>query len=662
MNGFRNLKTRWRRALASGALCAAIGGGLLWLGGWPVLLSYDLLFLLPKPAPPEEVALIYMDERSYIELGQEGLERWDRSLHAQLLDRLTEDESRLVVFDVVFSEPGTPEEDARLSEAIGRNGRVVLAAAEDFQLRRQLRLKTPTPLLPAIEPVVAGWGLAAVELGPGQVVRQFYNGVGRGPSLPYAAAALMVGEQAVHDRDTTNMWLNYYGPPLTLNYVSYVEALEQPAGYFTGKTVFIGARPEALGGQDEVDTFRTPYTLLGLDKRTPGVEIIATAYLNLIRNDEFTRLSGTRSWLLVLLTGLLLGGALGLVRPRAGVGIATVALIASCLAAVQAAQQHVWFPWTVMAFAQLPVALAVSLRAHYQQLQFDKAVVERTLEQTTVLAAAATRAKETGLVIPDHTLVRCVGKGAYGEVWLATNTIGTFHAVKIVKRSSFPADAPYEREFKGIKMFMPISRSHPGWVDVLHVGRNDDVGYFFYIMEVADDQSTGAPIQAEGYTPKSLATELHWRGKLPPEECLQLGLTLSDALEHLHQHDLVHRDIKPGNIIYVRGAPRIADVGLVTEQQETPGGVSFVGTEGYVPPEGPGSPAADVYALGKVLYEACMGRDRQLFPEVPTALWEEADDSLLRRLNDIIGRACATKPSERYPTAAALHQALMQLR
>jgi serine/threonine protein kinase len=111
----------------------------------------------------------------------------------------------------------------------------------------------------------------------------------------------------------------------------------------------------------------------------------------------------------------------------------------------------------------------------------------------------------------------------------------------------------------------------------------------------------------------------------------------------------------------VNGAPKFADIGLVTEQQTDAKGISLVGTEGYVPPEGPGSPAADVYALGKVLYEASMGRDRQLFPEVPTAVWEEPDDSLLRRLNAVIGRACATGTDERFASAAELQAALKEL-
>src|ERR1043165_4500091 len=88
--------------------------------------------------------------------------------------------------------------------------------------------------------------------------------------------------------------------------------------------------------------------------------------------------------------------------------------------------------------------------------------------------------------IPDHKLLRCIGRGAYGEVWLARSIIGTCRAVKVVWRRSFETDRPFEREFAGIQKFEPVSRSHDNLVDILHVGRNDEVGYFFYVMELAD--------------------------------------------------------------------------------------------------------------------------------------------------------------------------------
>src|SRR2546426_12417577 len=84
--------------------------------------------------------------------------------------------------------------------------------------------------------------------------------------------------------------------------------------------------------------------------------------------------------------------------------------------------------------------------------------------------------------IPDHQLIRLIGQGSYGEVWLAKNALGTFRAVKIVYRDTFQSDRPYNREFEGLKRFEPISRLHEGVVEILHLGRNDSKGYFYYIM------------------------------------------------------------------------------------------------------------------------------------------------------------------------------------
>lgn len=99
-------------------------------------------------------------------------------------------------------------------------------------------------------------------------------------------------------------------------------------------------------------------------------------------------------------------------------------------------------------------------------------------------------------------------------------------------------------------------------------------------------------------------------GRLPVSECLELGLTLNLGLARLHRAGLIHRDIKPSNIIFVGGVPKLADIGLVIELAEAR---SFVGTEGFIPPEGPNSPQADLYSLGKVLYEGLGGQLRRTF-------------------------------------------------
>src|SRR5262245_38548301 len=91
-------------------------------------------------------------------------------------------------------------------------------------------------------------------------------------------------------------------------------------------------------------------------------------------------------------------------------------------------------------------------------------------------------------VVPDHELLRVIGQGAYGEVWLARNIFGEHRAVKVVWRREFgQEDRPFEREFEGIKRFEPISRSHPSQLAILHVGKNEEAGYFYYVMELADD-------------------------------------------------------------------------------------------------------------------------------------------------------------------------------
>src|SRR5205814_3953407 len=86
-----------------------------------------------------------------------------------------------------------------------------------------------------------------------------------------------------------------------------------------------------------------------------------------------------------------------------------------------------------------------------------------------------------------YEMLARIGEGTYGEVWLARNITDSLRAIKVVWRSNFSSERPYEREFHGIVQFEPISRSHPGVVSILHVGRDDAAGCFYYVMELADD-------------------------------------------------------------------------------------------------------------------------------------------------------------------------------
>lgn len=258
--------------------------------------------------------------------------------------------------------------------------------------------------------------------------------------------------------------------------------------------------------------------------------------------------------------------------------------------------------------------------------------------------------------IPDFTLLRPIGRGAYGEVWLARSVTGVHRAVKIVRRDSFSEDRPFEREFAGIQCFEPVSMGQESQVGLLHVGRNDAEGFFYYVMELADDVETGEEIFPDRYVPKTLKELRSRQRRLPAAECLDIGLALTRALAHLHECGLVHRDIKPSNVIFVHGIPKLADIGLVSNIDTSH---SFVGTEGFVPPEGPGTAAADIFSLGKVLYEISTGRDRTEFPNLPENLDDLNDRRALLELNEVVLKACDFDLQRRYPSAATMREDLL---
>lgn len=262
--------------------------------------------------------------------------------------------------------------------------------------------------------------------------------------------------------------------------------------------------------------------------------------------------------------------------------------------------------------------------------------------------------------IPDFEILNRIGGGAYGEVYLARSVTGKYRAVKVVRREDFEYERTFEREFEGIQRYEGVSHSHPGLVDILHVGRDREAGFYYYVMELADDESGEEVDLASGkYKPRTLSSDLR-RGKARTvRECVDLGMTIAGALGHLHHVGLIHRDVKPSNIIFVKGVPKLADVGLVASTGQR----TYVGTEGYVPPEGPGTSAADLYSLAMVLYEMHTGKDRLDFPELPTNL--EIPPSVnrdeWRSLNTVICRAGSPDPRKRYESAFAFAKALREI-
>jgi serine/threonine protein kinase len=283
--------------------------------------------------------------------------------------------------------------------------------------------------------------------------------------------------------------------------------------------------------------------------------------------------------------------------------------------------------------------------------------------------------------VPDYDLLRRIGRGAYGDVWLArSQATGALRAAKIVWRHTFEDAKPFQREFAGIQRFERISREHPSQLALFHIGRNEPAGYFYYVMELADaakprsedgglrmeDSDGNQPFPGHPrytifdprlYAAHTLRADLE-RGRLPASRVLEIGLALSEALSHLHANGLVHRDVKPSNVIFVNGRPKLADIGLVTDASDQ---CSIVGTEGYLPPEGPGTPQADIFALGKLLYEAATGLDRRELPKLPDDLRSWPDSMQVFELNEIILEACAQDSKDRYETCDEMHADLALL-
>lgn len=249
--------------------------------------------------------------------------------------------------------------------------------------------------------------------------------------------------------------------------------------------------------------------------------------------------------------------------------------------------------------------------------------------------------------IRDHETLRLIGRGGFGEVWLARSVTGVLRAVKVVWREDYDRPDSFEREFEAIKRFEPISRRHEALVPILQVGRNDEEGFYYYVMELADDLERGRDINAETYKPHTLGLQMKRDRCVPADQCIKLGATIAEGLDYLHRNQLIHRDVKPSNLIFIDGICRLADIGLVALLGQR----SFVGTEGFVAPEGPGTAASDIFSLGMVLYEASTGKDRLDFPDLPSCSESGVNLEVWRRLQDAICTACAPKARQRFVNA-----------
>ncbi len=252
--------------------------------------------------------------------------------------------------------------------------------------------------------------------------------------------------------------------------------------------------------------------------------------------------------------------------------------------------------------------------------------------------------------IPDFDLVRPIGEGGFGRVWLARNrTTGHLRAVKVIPLRRSGTTDPAGREITSLtRLEANLRRQHPNLLHIHHVGKTAD--HLFYVMDLADDVSGAEASQQSDYRPATVESRLA-DGPMAAEQCLRYARELLEGLTSLHEAGMVHRDVKPANCLFVDGRLKLADFGLVTEASPH---VSRVGTEKYMPPDGRMDARADVYAAGLVIYEMVTGLPADAFPRLGEQAAPIAVEGTLCRLVRLALGACQPDPQERFADARAM--------
>jgi len=359
-----------------------ITGGLLSIGmglaclrfsfGEPLMrLSYNLPFIFRSNLDTDKFILVYLDEQSAKQLKQPIDDVWNRALHVRLLDRLTQDNARLVFYDIVFDQPAPDlAADVAFADSIGRSGKVILGATLD-KIERMGGVSRKTVAAPTkpLRKAAAGWGILAFDpVDPDYGVREIFLGTSLIPSATWKAAEVLGAGITRESRETAvKRWVNYYGPRDTFPSINFAQALDPeglPSGYFKDKIVFIGGRSTvgslALGR----DEFATPYSTSS-HQFSPGLEIHATILLNLLRGEWLTRMSENWESILVVVTGLLVAG-LCVLRPTLATLSALLASLAiGCCACWIVWSKRIWLDWMVPAAVQIPFGLVWSVGSQY---------------------------------------------------------------------------------------------------------------------------------------------------------------------------------------------------------------------------------------------------------------------------------------------------------
>jgi YD repeat-containing protein len=256
----------------------------------------------------------------------------------------------------------------------------------------------------------------------------------------------------------------------------------------------------------------------------------------------------------------------------------------------------------------------------------------------------------------DYEITRELARGGMGVVFRARQvSLNRPVALKMILAGQLAEETDVKRFY--LEAEAAANLDHPGIVPIYEVGQHE--GQHYFSMGFVEGQSLS----------QRLAD-----GPFPPREAAALLVKVTEAIAYAHQQGVIHRDLKPGNILLdPSGNPRVTDFGLAKKVQGDSGltgSGQIMGTPSYMPPEQAGGdrgavgPAADVYALGATLYALITGRPPfQAATAMDTVLMVISEEPVPpRRLNASIPRdletvclKCLEKdPKRRYATALAL--------
>jgi serine/threonine protein kinase/regulator of sirC expression with transglutaminase-like and TPR domain len=262
--------------------------------------------------------------------------------------------------------------------------------------------------------------------------------------------------------------------------------------------------------------------------------------------------------------------------------------------------------------------------------------------------------------IAGYEILSEVGRGAMGVVYRAHSPKGEEVALKVVALADGERRARFDRERRLLGSFT----AEEGFVPLLDSGTTPQAAYL--VM----------PFLGEGTLRQRLV-----RGPLPVAEALAIGRALAQALGRAHARGVVHRDVKPENVLFASGRPLLADLGLAKHFDPTAAGASqsrsltvdgsITGTAGYMAPEQTAdarrvAPPADVFSLGAVLYECLAGRPAFVAPTVLEVLARVCSGvvepidrpGVPAWLEAVVLRALSFDPNRRFADGAAFARAL----